>query len=319
MENLAWVVIPERDSITTLRTEIPSLLENEELLSKSPKWIHLRNIDDQAEKLLLKHFKINELSLEDCRSEARSKVEVFEDYVFVLMIYFDGGIIRQKKLCIFWGNDFIITVGSRRLFEEARKSLSLEEKPFDQGIEKILWLISSIVADKFKDVTDILEEQADEVEARVFKEQNPELLEDISDLSFEILTLRRTLKQLRDTYKSLISSAPRFINPENIHYFRDLLDEISILYDRAETLHEFIQNVLNVFSSLVSFKLNDIMKTLTILITILEPLMLISSFYGMNVEELPLAHSPYGIFFISFIMLCVSLILLYYFRKRGWI
>jgi len=61
------------------------------------------------------------------------------------------------------------------------------------------------------------------------------------------------------------------------------------------------------------------MKTLTILITILEPLMLISSFYGMNVEELPLAHSSYGIFVISFIMLGVSLTLLYYFRRRGWI
>ncbi|ADY73669.1 Mg2 transporter protein CorA family protein [Desulfurobacterium thermolithotrophum DSM 11699] len=319
MENLIWIVSPEGDSITTWKTDIRSVLENEELLKKSPKWIHLRGIDEQVENFLLKNFKINELSLEDCRSEGRSKVEVFEDYVFVLMIYFDGGISRQKKLCIFWGKDFIITIGSRRLFEETRKNLSLEERPFEQGVERIFWLISSIVADKFKGVTDILEEQADEIEARVFKEQNPELLEDISDLSFEILTLRRTLKQLRDTYKSLISSVSRFINPENIHYFRDLLDEISILYDRAETLHEFTQNVLSVFSSLVSFKLNDIMKTLTILITILEPLMLISSFYGMNIEELPFAHSPYGIFVISFLMIGISFFLLYYFRRKGWI
>ena len=319
MENLMWVVVPNRATVTTIRTTIDAFVEDEKLLSLKPKWIHLRRIDDQAEKVLTKYFGINELSLEDCRSEGRSKVEAFEDYIFFLMIYFDEGISRQKKLCIFWGKDFIITVGSRRLFEEARKNLSLEEKPFDEGVEKVLWIISSIVADKFKVVTTILEEQADEVEARVFKEQNPELLEDISDLSYEILTLRRTLKQLRDTYKSLMSFSPKFINPENIHYFRDLLDEISILYDRAETLHEFIQNVLNVFSSLVSFRLNDIMKTLTIFVTVLEPLMFISSYYGMNVANLPFAGTPYGVILISLFMMAVTLSLLFFFRKKGWI
>jgi len=152
----------------------------------------------------------------------------------------------------------------------------------------------------------------------VFKEQNPELLEDISDLSYEILTLRRTLKQLRDTYKLLMSYSVKFSNPENIHYFRDLLDEISILYDRAETLHEFIQNVLNVFSSLVNFKLNDIMKTLTIFVAVLEPLMFITSFYGMNVENLPLANWRFGIETISLFMAILSIGLIYYFKRRGW-
>ena len=153
----------------------------------------------------------------------------------------------------------------------------------------------------------------------MFKEQNPELLEGISDLSFEILTLRRTLKQLRDAYKNLLALSSRFVSAESVHYFRDLLDEISILYDRAETLHVFIQNVLSVFSSLVSFKLNDVMKTLTIFVAVLEPLMLVSSFYGMNVENLPFASQPYGILLISAFMLGVTAFLLYYFHKKGWL
>ncbi len=319
MENTVWVVYPDREGVTTVRTTVEGIRENRELLSVKPKWIHARRIDEDLEELLIEEFNVNELSLEDCRSEARSKVEAFEDYIFLLTIYFDGGISRQKKLCVFWGDGFIITVGSRRLFEEARRSLLLEEDPFSEGVEKVFWIVSSLIADRFKAVTNVLEEQGDEVEAKVFKEQNPELLEDISDLSFEILTLRRTLKQLRDTYKTLMSTSPRFISPDNIHYFRDLLDEISILYDRAETLHEFIQNVLNVFSSLVSFKLNDIMKTLTIFVAVLEPLMLISSFYGMNVENLPFAAQPYGIVLISVFMMGITLFLLFYFHRKGWL
>ncbi len=318
MKSVAWVVIPKGDVVETLRVELPALIDGSFNLKK-PCWIHIRQITDEVEEFLIEKLSINELSVEDCKTEARSKVEIFDDYIFLLMNYFDGGVSRQKKLCVFWGKDYIVTIGSRRLFEEAKKNLTLEENPFGEGVGKILWLISSVVADKFKTVTDILEEQADEVEALVFKEQNPELLEDISDLSYEILTLRRALKQLRDTYRSLISYASGFLKGEDVHYFRDLLDEVSILYDRAETLHEFIQNVLNVFSSLVSFRLNEVMKTLTIFVTVLEPLMVITSFYGMNVENLPLAAKPYGIWVISVFMLGITLLLLYYFRKRMWI
>jgi magnesium transporter len=319
MENTLWLVVPEGRGISTIRTTVSAFTQERKLLSIKPRWLHLRRIDDAVENLLVEHFGINELSLEDCRAEARSKVEAFENYIFFLMIYFDEGISRQRKLCLFWGKDFIVTIGSRRLFEEARKNLSLEEEPFKGGVGKALWIISSVVADKFKSVTSILEEQADEVEAKVFKEQNPELLEDISDLSYEILTLRRSLKQLRDSYRSLMTLSPGFITPENIHYMRDLLDEISILYDRAETLHEFIQNVLSVFSSLVSFRLNDIMKTLTIFVTVLEPLMFVSSYYGMNIANLPLAGTPYGVVFVSLFMAMITMSLLLFFRRKGWL
>ncbi len=319
MENVAWLVVPSGKTLTTVTSPISALIENSTFLKKRPIWIHLRRIDEQAEELLSKEFKVNELSIEDCKTEERSKIENFDSYVFFLLVYYDGGISRQKKLCIFWGKDFIVTIGSRRLFEEAKKELSLEEEPFKEGTEKVLWIISSIITEKFKQVTDILEEQADDIEAKVFKEQNPELLEDISDLSYEILTLRRALKQIRDSFKLGMSYCGKFSSPENVHYFRDLLDEISILYDRAETLHEFIQNVLNVFSSLVSFKLNEIMKTLTIFVAVLEPLMFISSFYGMNVENLPLAQKSYGIAVISLFMLLISVSLIYYFKRKRWI
>jgi len=319
MENVAWLVVPHNGSIRSITYPVSSLIKEPEPLKRRPLWLHFRRIDEQTEELLTSLFNISELSIEDCKSEGRSKVESFEDYLFFLFVYYDGGISRQKKLCIFWGKDFIITVGSRRLFELAKKELSLEEEPFSEGTEKVLWIISSIIIEKFKQVTDILEEQGDEIEAKVFKEQNPELLEDISDLSYEILTLRRALKQLRESFRLGMSYSARFTSADKIHYFRDLLDEITILCDRAETLHEFIQNVLSVFSSLVSFKLNEVMKTLTIFVAVLEPLMFISSFYGMNVEELPFAHRSYGLLLIALLMFAVTLSLIFFFRKKKWI
>jgi magnesium transporter len=314
-----WIVYPGKEEVITSGISSSKLSEAIDILGDKPFWIHLRSIDEETEEIIKKKLNINELSIEDCRIEERSKVEVFENYIFSLVIYFDEGISRKKKLCVFWGKNFILTVGSRRLFESAKKEISLEENPFDKGVEWIFWILSSLIADKYRKVAEILEEQADEAEARVFKEQSPQLLEDISDLSFEILTLRRTVKQVNEVYRSFLSLSSKFVSAENVHYFRDLLDEITMLQDRAEALHEFIQNVLSVFSSLVSFRLNDIMKTLTIIMTILAPLTLITGFYGMNVVGLPLASSGWGIVIISVVMLLISFGFLFYFRRKKWI
>ncbi len=314
-----WLVYPGKEEVVTSGIDSSKLSEAIDILKGRPFWMHLRSIDEDVSEVLKEKLNINELSIEDCKIEERSKVELFENYIFTLIVYFDEGISRRKKLCVFWGKNFIVTVGSRRLFESARKEISLEENPFEKGVEWIFWVLSSLIADKYKKVAEILGEQADEVEARVFKEQNPQLLEDISDLSFEILTLRRTVKQVSEAYRSFLSLSSKFVSAENVHYFRDLLDEITMLQDRAEALHEFIQNVLSVFSSLVSFKLNDIMKTLTIIMTILAPLTLITGFYGMNVVGLPLSNSGWGLVFISSVMLLISFGFLVYFRRKRWI
>ncbi len=314
-----WIVYAGKEGVETTGIDSSKIHEALEILKGKPCWIHLRSIDEDVEEVIRERFSIDELSVEDCRVGDRSKIEVFENYVFSLIIYFDGGISRRKKLCAFWGKDFILTVGSRRLFESARREISLEEEPFGKGMDWIFWVLSSLIADKFRDVCNVLEEQSDEAEARVFKEQNPQLLEDISDLSFEILTLRRTVKQVHDVYRGLLSIPSGFVRPENVHYFRDLFDEITMLHDRAEALHEFIQNVLSVFSSLISFKLNDIMKTLTIIMTILAPLTLITGFYGMNVVGLPLARSGSGLLVISAFMLLISFAFLLFFKRKRWI
>ncbi|WP_457567469.1 magnesium transporter CorA family protein [Desulfurobacterium sp.] len=295
-----------------------SLRELYQIVREKPIWIHFCDLNDEIEYFLMENFKINELSLEDAACEDRPKAEIFENYVFILLVYFDERISRKRKISIFWTKNIIITVGSRKLFEEVKTELILED-PETVTTDRIFWLVSGKVIDKCKKVALELEKQLDDIEVKVFREQNPELLEDISDLSFEIISLRRTVKQLRDVYRSFISSLPGTGLTGQIHYLRDLADELVMLYDHIDTLHEMLQNIFSVFSSLVEFKLNDIMKTLTIIMTVFAPITMISGYYGMNIVDLPFADSHAGILIVTGMMAIMSLGFMLYFKKKQWI
>ncbi|OMH40764.1 magnesium transporter CorA family protein [Desulfurobacterium indicum] len=310
-----WAVFKTKNGI---KTETIKISELHIVKDKKPIWLHFRNLNESIEDFLLENLKINELSLEDAILEDRPKAETFESYVFILLIYFDGRISRKRKFSIFWTKDLIITVGSRKLFEETKTELFLEE-PETITTDKIFWLISSNIVDKCKKVALNLEKQLDDIEVKVFREQNPELLEDISDLSFEIISLRRTVKQLRDVYRSFLSSLAAFGFSKSIHYLRDLVDELVILYDHIDTLHEMLQNIFSVFSSLVEFKLNDIMKTLTIIMTVFAPITMISGYYGMNIVDLPFADSHAGLLIVTGMMILMSIGFMLYFKKKQWI
>ncbi|WP_022846469.1 MULTISPECIES: magnesium transporter CorA family protein [unclassified Desulfurobacterium] len=310
-----WLLFKTDNGIETDTLDVAQLYR---AIEKRPIWIHFRNLDEEIEDFLLEKLKINELSLEDATFEDRPKAETFENYVFVLLIYFDSRISRKRKFSIFWTKELIVTIGSRKLFEEIKTELFLEE-PEEITTDKIFWLISSTIVDRCKRVALDLEKQLDDIEVKVFREQNPELLEDISDLSFEIISLRRTVKQLRDVYRSFLSSLSSFGFLKSIHYLRDLADELVMLYDHIDTLHEMLQNIFSVFSSLVEFKLNDIMKTLTIIMTVFAPITMISGYYGMNIVDLPFADSHIGLFIVTGMMVLMSMAFMVYFRKKQWI
>ncbi|WP_297445088.1 CorA family divalent cation transporter [Desulfurobacterium sp.] len=134
----------------------------------------------------------------------------------------------------------------------------------------------------------------------------------INELSLEDATFEDRPKA--ETFENYV-----FVLLKSIHYLRDLADELVMLYDHIDTLHEMLQNIFSVFSSLVEFKLNDIMKTLTIIMTVFAPITMISGYYGMNIVDLPFADSHIGLFIVTGMMVLMSMAFMVYFRKKQWI
>jgi len=297
---------------------INSLKELEAYLKSSKKNIlFIRKLDNQIADFLIDFYKINPNTFEDYLEEERNKVELLGNYIFFLILDLRKTIERKKKVAIIWLPNTIIMLGSRQIFENARKEFSLFKNPFD-NLELFIWSVFDQILTHYSEIIDILEDEVEFIEEKIFKVQNMNLLEDISDISSDIIHLRRLLKQLRGVLGIILNLDTRFIKKKNIHYFRDLYDESINLFDKVEGLHDFVKNVINIFETMVSFKLNDMMKTLTLFMSLLAPAALISSIYGMNVSHLPFANTKYDFAIVMAVILITFILGVIYFRRKGW-
>ena len=101
-------------------------------------------------------------------------------------------------------------------------------------------------------------------------------------------------------------------------YLRDIYDHTIQAIDTIETYRDMLSGMLDIYLSSVSYKLNEIMKVLTIVSTIFIPLTFIVGLYGMNFQFMPELKSPWGYPAILLLMVIVSLSMLYYFKKKKW-
>ena len=131
--------------------------------------------------------------------------------------------------------------------------------------------------------------------------------------------LRRTIGPQADIISSIARGDFAFISPENIIYFRSLYDNLVRLSDLIGTSRDVITGAMEAYTSIVSNRLNEVMKTLTIIATIMMPLTLVASIYGMNFKHMPELNSKFGYPTVIVIMITITMVMLTYFKLRKWL
>ena len=121
----------------------------------------------------------------------------------------------------------------------------------------------------------------------------------------------------------MISSISRgdfgFISPANAAYFRNIYDSLVRLNDTIGTLRDVITGAMEAYTSLMSNRLNEVMKTLTIIATIMMPLTLIASIYGMNFKYMPELDNKFAYPVVIVIMVAITVTMLIYFKRKKWL
>jgi magnesium transporter len=182
-------------------------------------------------------------------------------------------------------------------------------------------LLDSLV-DDYLPIVDALDETIDRLEAEVLAHAEQRLLQEILLAKRNSLRLRRATTPQRDIMTRLARNEfPKLIRPETSIYFRDIYDHLVRIEYLIEAVRDLSDSALQTYLSVVSNRLNEIMKVLTAGGAIFFPLTLISGIYGMNFTEnqLPSFDWEWGFPFVTLMMILVALGLLYYFRRRGWI
>ncbi|HJU92627.1 MAG TPA: magnesium/cobalt transporter CorA, partial [Pyrinomonadaceae bacterium] len=190
-----------------------------------------------------------------------------------------------------------------------------------RGTPFLLHQILDQVVDYYSPVLDDFDDRVDKLEDDIFnlKRPNNKILSEIMELKRSVLRLRRiSVKQMDILHRMSRGEFP-LIPVDMRPFYRDVYDHLVRVVDLAENYRDLISGSLEAYLSVVSNRLNEIMKVLTIFSAIMLPLTFIAGVYGMNFDNMPELHSRYGYFAVLVIMIMVAIGMLLFFKRRGWI
>jgi magnesium transporter len=283
------------------------------------------------EQLLLSDtFTFHPLSVEDARADLHyPKIEAYDGYLYAILHGIDFRAGEQKKRFIthdvdfFIGPNYLVTVhdGSSRSIVEIQDNVARNHKILPEGPVALFHRIVDTMVDHYRPEFDKLEDRIDDLEKSVFERQTkPDFIRQILSEKREVSTLRRILTPQRDVIARLARRDFVDISTDISFRFRDVYDHIQRLSDDAQIFQDRISGILDAHLTNVSNRLNEVMKVLTVMSTIVLPLTLVAGLWGMNVR---LPHFPGGeaaqFWWISGMSAVIVVAMLAYFRGRKWV
>ena len=303
---------------------IPKLLKDDGLIF----WVDFQAPTEADDRVLLDVFKFHPLTVEDCRATRHHpKVEEFPDYLYFIVhaIRTDSSPDRFNTVELdgFLGPNYVVTYHHDEFTSINKVKQTVEVSPVtcQKGAAFILHHIIDNIVDEYLPVMDDFDERINVLEDNIFSLGQPsnEILEEILGLKRSLLRVKRiSSKQLEVLYRMSHGQFALISGPV-LPFFRDIFDHLVRVTDLAESYRDLISGSLEAYLSVVSNRLNEIMKVLTIFSAVMLPLTFIAGVYGMNFDNMPELHSRYGYLAAWIIMLVVAGGMLYYFWRKGWI
>lgn len=291
-------------------------------------WINVNglNATENIEKLGL-HYHLHPLTLEDVVDTThRPKIDEFEDYLFIVfkMLYFkDDGVLNYEQVSMVVGESYVLTFqeADGDVFDELRERISnAKGRIRSQGSDYLMYAILDAVVDNYMSVIEDFGDRIEDLETDVFaSESNGSTPSQIQGLKREILKIRRSIFPFREIINRLEKSECKIIDIKTRSYLRDLYDHTIQVSETIDLYREMIWSIMDMYMTLISNKMNEVMKVLTIIATIFIPLTFIAGVYGMNFNNMPELHYKYGYYVVWAVMIVLFILMLIYFRRKRWL
>ena len=272
---------------------------------------------------------IHPLNLEDLRSPMeRPKIDEDENYLFVVLHFpqFDTrqSLSRPREVDLLVGRGYVITIHDGMLeplialYELCEEDESQRERLMGRGSNHAFYRIIDMLVDYILPILRKVDYNIRRIEEDIFTDDTRTIVRDISLVRRDVLALRRIIRQQVPIIEMLEQIDHPIIHEDLEEYFGDIADHLHKARDIIDENYEIISNLADTVDTLASHRINEVMRILTVISVIMLPLTLVSSIYGMNVA-LPLGEHPNGFLFVSGLMLITAIIMLLYFRRRGWL
>jgi magnesium transporter len=303
------------------RDAIAGLLERDEYF-----WLDLTDPSDEDIKSLGEIFSFHPLALEDTvKRGQRPKLDDFGEYMF--LVYYGGeggkdGSVELIEVHAFLSGSYIVTTHSKRCaaLEEVSERLEAQSPRSEQFV---IYRVLDALTDTFFPILERLDDRIEQLDAEIFERATPGQLEEISGLRRQLVELRRIVTPQRDLLARGVDDILEIpgLEVDSRNYFRDVYDHSIRISDQIDSYRDLLAGSRDAYLSVVSNRLNQITKQLTVMATIFLPLSFVVGFFGQNFKWLVTEIQSPGAFFVLGVgSLMLSLVaLMVWFRRSDYI
>ncbi|MBD3237590.1 MAG: magnesium/cobalt transporter CorA [Candidatus Eisenbacteria bacterium] len=291
-------------------------------------WLNIDGLHDtEVLARLGEHFQIHPLVLEDIVNvHQRPKLEDYGDYLYVVikMLHYDEveTELSVEQISLILGPSFVISFQERigDVFEAVRERLrNGKGRARRMGPDYLAYMLLDAVVDNYFVILERIGEQIESLEERLCNQPTHDLLHQIHSLKREMILLRRGVWPLREVASGLERSESKLVQKPTRVFLRDLYDHTIQVIDAVESYRDMLSGLQDLYLSSISNKMNEVMKTLTIMATLFIPLGFLAGVFGMNFDFMPELHWrwSYPLFWVVIVTLVTGMLL--YFRRKGWL
>lgn len=291
-------------------------------------WINLNGLNHITEiEKLGDHYNLHPLVLEDIvNTSQRPKIDDYNDYIFLVaqMMYYDADEqIVNEQISFILGKNYVLTFQEAEgdVFDMLRDRIRNGKGRVRQhGSDYLLYALIDSIVDHYYAIIETMGNKVEELEDQLFEGiREEEITNEIQTLKREILKIRRAIFPLREIINRIEKSESSLIEEKTQRYFSDVYDHVIQISETIEIYREMIWSLMDMYMSIISNKMNEVMKVLTIIATIFIPLTFIAGIYGMNFEYIPELQLKNGYFYIWGLMILIFIGMLYYFKRKKWL
>ena len=294
-------------------------------------WVNVEGLGSpEIIKRLGEIFNIHPLAMEDIiHLHQRAKFEQYDENFFLVAHMIEGKasapnhlasqeIVATEQISMYVGSNFVVTFqegpvdATKPVLDRLRKGRGLLRS---RGSDYLTYAIIDSIIDAYYPVLEVFGERLEVIEDRILEEPSKRIVSQVHIAKRELLGLRRALFPLREALGSILRTSPANFTAETLLHLRDCYDHVIQITDLIETYRELCSDLMDVYLSSISNRLNEVMKVLTVITTICAPPTLIAGIYGMNFHtdspfNMPELSWTYGYFFALALMAIASTLML---------
>src|SRR3954447_10614529 len=293
------------------------------------RWINIESPGPLERAWLEEHFEFHALDYEDVMSRnQRPKIDEYPEYLFIVLHFpiFDKqvGRLNAGELDVFVGPDYVITIPNQPLkpveylFERARDSEEFREQLFSKGSGYLLYQIVDRCIDYCFPMLRKIGNKLEQLEEDIFSGRSEEIVRDISNAKQEIINFRKIIRPQRPVLRDLERTKQRYWAEELEIYFDDIVDASERIWDMLENYKEVVEALEDSNESVISHRVNEVLRVLTAFSVVVLPLTFIASLWGMNVG-VPGEGDVAAFWIIVGAMVAMLVGMIAFFKRRGWL